>query len=310
MHTSETALLTGATGFLGRQVARELSQAGWSVVGIATRARENAPMEHLTAYHALHLPSPELEAVVRSSEPSVCIHCAGRASVDLSMTEPGEDFRAAVGVTQDLLEALRRFAPDCRLVYVSSAAVYGQPDRLPVSEDQPLNPISPYGFHRILCERLCAEYAAVYGLATISARVFSAYGPGLRRQLLWDVCRRALTESELVLRGTGDETRDFIHGRDVARALIALAERGAGRGEAVNVATGTEQTVRSVATAILEEMRVDTPLRFDGAVHAGNPTHWRADISALNALGFAGEVPFDAGVAAYAAWCRAEIRGF
>jgi UDP-glucose 4-epimerase len=310
MTDSGAALVIGTTGFLGRHVARELHEQGWRVAGIGTRPAENAPLEVLKTYHALTLPSESLGPLVRAIDPSVCVHCAGRASVDLSLTEPAADFGAAAGVTAGVLEALRVHAPACRLVYVSSAAVYGQPAELPVTESQDLRPMSPYGHHRVIAEQLCREYAEVYGLAVNSARVFSAYGPGLRRQLLWDICRRALTEPELVLRGTGDESRDFIHGHDVARALVRIVTAGSGAGEAINVASGQERTVREVAAMALERLDSGVGLRFDGNVHAGNPTNWRADVTTLRELGFETEVPFEAGVAAYASWCRAELRGW
>ena len=291
-------------------MTRELSEHGWRVVGLGTRSPENAPVEVLAAYHALRLPSPEAVKLVAAISPDVCIHCAGRASVDLSFTDPSGDFEASVMVTANLIEALRTEAPRCRLVFASSAAVYGQPAALPVSEDQAPEPISPYGYHRQLCEALCREYADVYGLPITVARIFSAYGPGLRRQILWDICRRALAASEVVLRGTGDETRDFLHGHDVGRALVHLALEADGRGEAVNVASGRETRIRDLAELALEHLGVETNLRFTGESHPGNPTNWRANVERLGGLGFSPEVPLVAGVAAYAAWSRAEMRGW
>jgi UDP-glucose 4-epimerase len=304
------ALITGATGFLGRHVARELHGLGWEVVGVGTRPPENAPVEVLAAYHPLRLPSPETAALVEAISPDVCIHCAGRASVDLSFADPSGDFDASVAITANLLEALRTRAPTCNLVFASSAAVYGQPPALPVTEDQRLAPMSPYGYHRQLCEALCREYADVYGLPITVARIFSAYGPGLRRQILWDICRRALADREVVLRGTGEETRDFVHGHDVGRALVHLGLKADGRGETVNVASGNETRIRDLAELALEHLGVETTLRFSGQSHAGNPTNWRASIESLQRLGFTPEVPLAAGVAAYATWSRAEVRGW
>jgi UDP-glucose 4-epimerase len=306
----KTALVTGATGFLGRHVARDLRERGWHVVGLGTRPPENAPLDVLDEYHSLRLPAPRLAELTTAVAPDVCIHCAGRASVDSSIDDPSGDLQASVLVTAGLLEALRSTAPHCRLVYASSAAVYGEPLSLPVSEDQPLAPISPYGYHRQLCEGLCHEYAQVYGLRITVARIFSAYGPGLRRQVLWDICRRALTDRELVLRGTGDETRDFIHGHDVGRALVHLAMEADGRGECINVASGHGTRIRELAELALGHLNGGTPLRFSGESHTGNPTHWQASVSRLTDLGFSPRVPLGAGVAAYADWSRAEMRGW
>jgi UDP-glucose 4-epimerase len=305
-----TALITGATGFLGRHVARVLHDDGWQVVGLATRPPENAPIEVLVGYHGVRLPSPAAADLVAAVAPDLCIHCAGRASVDLSFADPSGDFEASVMVTANLLEAVRTRAPTCRVILVSSAAVYGQPPTLPVTEDQSPAPMSPYGYHREACESLGREYAEIYGVGITLARIFSAYGPGLRRQILWDICRRALQEPEVLLRGTGDETRDFVHGHDVARALVHLGVHGDGRGEAVNIASGQETRIRELAELALDNLGVQTSLRFSGEAHTGNPRNWRASIDRLERLGFRPRVPLAEGVAAYAAWSRAELRGW
>jgi UDP-glucose 4-epimerase len=304
---SGTVLVTGVSGFLGRFVARVMADDGWSVVGLATGPPENAPMHLLAAYEQLALPSPELRRVLRERRPTACVHCAGRASVDMSMREPSRDLEASVAITADLLEALRCDAPECRTLCMSSAAVYGQPDRLPIHEDHPSHPISPYGFHRHVCEQLCLEYASVFRVPVACARVFSAYGPGLRRQIVWDICRQALSEQAVVLRGTGDESRDFIHGHDVGRALAHLLVHAAAEGEVYNVASGVETTIRDLARLVLSRLEAPPRLEFSGAAHPGNPVNWRADVSRIAHLGFASEIELERGVAMYVDWCRAEL---
>jgi UDP-glucose 4-epimerase len=301
------ALVTGASGFLGRYVARALVADGWSVVGLASGPPENAPLHLLEGYHRLTLPSPALGDLLRELPPDACVHCAGRASVDMSMREPSGDFEASVSVTAGLLEALRQNAPACRTLYVSSAAVYGEPGRLPIREDDPAGPISPYGFHRYMSEQLCLEYASVFGLPVACARAFSAYGPGLRRQIVWDICRRALSERVLELRGTGDESRDFIHGHDVGRALAQLVTHAPAKGEVYNVATGVETTIRELAGLVLSLLDAPPRLEFTGMAHPGNPANWRADVSRIAQLGFVPEIDLERGLASYLDWCRAEL---
>jgi UDP-glucose 4-epimerase len=208
------------------------------------------------------------------------------------MSDPRADFEASVTVTADLLEQIRQHAPTCRTVCISSAAVYGDPDRLPITEDGPIQPISAYGFHRRMCEELCEEYAGLFELPVATARVFSAYGPGLRRQIVWDICRRALSDPAIELRGTGDESRDFIHGSDVGRALAVLIRRAPCRGEAYNVASGVE---------------VPPPVQFSGVQNPGNPSNWRAAIAPVTELGFAPLTSLEQGIANYVDWCRAQL---
>src|SRR5215207_8733631 len=116
-----TVLVTGVAGFLGRYVSREFARAGWRVVGIDMVAVENAPRD--VEYRRMALPSAELATFLSAVAPVACIHCAGRASVGHSVVEPAADFRESADVTFELLDCIRRFAPKCRTVLLSSAAV-------------------------------------------------------------------------------------------------------------------------------------------------------------------------------------------
>ena len=304
----KTVLITGVTGFLGRYTVMHYQSLGWRVVGLGTRAEENAPQD-LARYVRMELPSTDLAAVVREVKPDVCVHGAGRASVELSMTDPAADFRSGVDAVFNVLDAIRLHAPKCRVVYLSSAAVYGNPQTLPIVETHAASPISSYGFHKLIGEQLCTEFSTVYDLRTSAVRIFSAYGPGLRRQVVWDVCRKAITQPTLTLRGTGDESRDFIHARDVAGALFVIADRAECRAETYNLASGTETTMRSLARMILAKTGRDIDIETDGIVHPGVPRNWRADMSRLAGLGFKPEIALDHGIEAYAHWCHAEVLG-
>jgi UDP-glucose 4-epimerase len=305
----KTVLITGVTGFIGRYIAREFAQAGWSVVGLGTRPPENAPTQYLLGYYQLTLPSPDLAILIEQLQPQVCIHCAARASVPLSVSEPKADFTDGVVVTFNLLDALRLHAPQCRVIYLSSAAVYGNPKTLPVNESHSLNPISPYGYHKLICEQLCREFFQVYGLLTATVRIFSAYGPGLRRQVIWDICHKALTNPVLNLQGTGNESRDFIHSRDIAKALYLLTEKAPCHADVYNLASGTETSIKELVNLILEQLKLDIPVHFEGTIPIGNPLNWKADINCLKKLGFLPEVTLDRGISVYTQWCRAELMG-
>lgn len=265
----KTVLITGAAGFLGRHIARHFARVGWRVAGIDDVPPENAPA--LARFVRLKLPSPDLAALLSAEKPSVCIHCAGRASVPLSMQDPAGDFRDNVSLTFELLDALRRHTPQCRVLFLSSAAVYGNPPTLPVREDHPIAPLSPYGWHKRQAELLCEEFSTLFGLPTVSVRIFSAYGAGLRRQVVWDMCERLLSTGRLALRGTGGESRDFIHAADVAAALALLAERAPARGEVFNLATGREITIAQLAALAANALGMETKAEFDGAETPGQP---------------------------------------
>jgi UDP-glucose 4-epimerase len=305
----KTLLITGVAGFIGRYVARHFSEQGWSVIGVDNSPPENAPLANLSAYHRLQLPDPTLNSLLKDNSPQVCIHCAGRASVGLSMTEPAADFYSNTMVTFELLNTLRLNAPECRFIFLSSAAVYGNPESLPVSEKQFCTPLSPYGFHKLQSEQLCLEFTKVYDLPTASLRIFSAYGPGLRRQVLWDICQKAITQPNLNLQGTGEESRDFIHALDIARALSVVVQSAPMEGEVYNLGSGREVKIFELAKIVLDSLEENFAPQFDGVVPPGNPLYWQADISKLKSIGFTPTVELERGVKTFVNWCRAELIG-
>src|SRR5206468_9707518 len=124
-----------------------------------------------------------------------------------------------------LLEWLRGSAPESLVIVASSAAVYGAGHGGPIPEDAAVAPMSPYGQHKLMMEQLCQSYAVTFGLRSTVARLFSVYGPHLRKQLLWDICIRLQRgERALVMDGTGAEVRDWIDVRDVARLFAKIEE--------------------------------------------------------------------------------------
>lgn len=302
-----TVLITGVAGFLGRYVAREFARHGWRVAGVDDVPAENAQLSPGAIYRRMKLPHAGLAEMLRAEAPAACVHCAGRASVPLSMEDPAADFRDNTILTFELLDALRQHAPSCRFLLLSSAAVYGNPAQLPVTENQHVAPLSPYGFHKRQCELLCQEFSRIYGVPTLSVRIFSAYGPGLRRQVIWDICERILSTSSLQLRGTGRESRDFIHAADIARALHLLVEKAPAQGEIYNLATGREVTIAELAGLIGAMLDSRATPHFDGVSRPGDPLNWRAEIGRIRALGFEPTIPFEQGLRGVATWCAAEL---
>lgn len=285
------ALVTGGFGFLGRHVATELAEDGWDVVQ-AGRPRQE-------------IPSPEFDVLLTDSEPKLVVHCAGPASVPASLEDPERDFTGSVEVLHALLERLR--GRETAVVLISSAAVYGQPERLPVAEDAPTQPISPYGFHRLQCELALREFHDLWGLRSCALRVFSAYGEGLRRQIMWDICAMALRENRVTLHGTGVESRDFVHAADVARAVALVAREAPLTAEAYNVGTGAETRLDELAPLLLSALECEAPVSFLGEGRPGDPANWRADTARIAALGFQPSIAVQEGAVRYADWARREL---
>jgi UDP-glucose 4-epimerase len=296
-------LIVGVSGFLGGYIAKLCNSGGLRVIGTDLPLSPPETLR-LATYIPIGTQARGIGSVVEAIKPDICFHAAGRSSVASSFTETKADFTSGPVLTFELLSAIREHAPECRIVFLSSAAVYGNPISLPVGEQAPTAPISPYGFHKLQCESLCKEFSVAFGLKTASARIFSAYGEGLQRQVLWDICRRLIAGGDLSMRGTGEETRDFIHATDIAFGLEAILERAPMEGEVYNLATGREVSIRALALLAAEALGVKTKPIFDGSVSAGDPLKWRADMSALSDLGFRPTIGLEAGVASYAQWCQ------
>lgn len=297
-------LVTGVSGFIGRVAAEHLCAAGWSVCGVDRNPPENAPGACLREYHRLHLEQESLAPVLAGFRPDAVVHAAGQAAPGLSMQKPAADYLANAFVLARLLDAMREHSPRSRFVFLSSAAIYGNPAALPVSEAAEPRPISPYGFHKWQGEILCREYGDIYGLPWTALRIFSAYGPGLRRQVVYDACVKAMEEGKLVLRGTGEESRDFVHVRDIARAIELVATHPDAAGRILNLASGAETSIRFLAERILCDLGLPASVAFAGVSESGSPVRWRADLSALRALGFAPQISLEEGIRQTVAWCR------
>ena len=287
----------------------EFARAGYRVIGLGREESrlDGASPPGLDAYTQMALPSPKLAGFLSAEQPDVIVHAAGPASVAFSIEDPAADFEGTVTLLFGLLEAVRTCSPHSRVVILSSAAVYGNPKALPIAEDAPVSPVSPYGFHKQIAETTLREFHQVYGVRAAAARIFSAYGPGLRRQILWDVCEKASADN-VSLFGTGDETRDFVHAEDVAYAIRTIAEGAPMSGEAYNVASGVETRIHALAEQLVACVRPGTPLEFSGVARPGDPLRWRADIAAIRSLGFTPRISLEQGVAEYCEWYRG-VRG-
>ncbi|SCB42566.1 UDP-glucose 4-epimerase [Bradyrhizobium shewense] len=265
-------------------------------------AAEQQP--YLNFYCCTDLDS-ELGQILKEQRPTYLIDLAGNANVGTSIQAPRFDFLSSVNLFSSILDQVRLRSPETRVLFASSAAVYGQPNLLPITEDMPRQPISPYGFHKVMCEQLAAEYHSIYGLQVASSRIFSAYGAGLRKQIFWDLCHKCLAGDIIRLGGDGTESRDFVHASDIAQATLCLLRRGAFNGESYNVARGIEISISEIAHRVVAAFGENKErIVFSGDNRAGDPKNWRADIGLVSALGFKPQVGIDEGVAEYVSWFR------
>jgi UDP-glucose 4-epimerase len=309
MNQQKTLLITGASGFLGTWLAKEAFKAGYTIFGIDLRA----PLQPQiwTDFAVASLETVDLEQLLNGHSLDAVCHLAGSASVTASVKNPFGDFASLLPGTSRLALYIARAQPQARMFFFSSAAVYGDPKILPITETTPVFPISPYGVHKATAEMLLLQYARLYNLQLTIFRIFSVYGPELRKQLIWDVSQRALTadtksENSITLFGTGAESRDFIYVKDLCRAvLLAISQTAEENIEIYNLASGVESSIADVAKCLVKHLGVQVQIEFDGVVPTGDPTNWSVDISKLSGLSFCPQYSLEQGIQQVASWAKA-----
>lgn len=261
------ALITGATGFAGRHLARQLVDAGWAVTGLARAGQAPPGVELLSADIG---DAAAVRAAVARSRPRAIFHLA--AIVD-TVTTPSVDELVRVNThgTRVVADAVRAVDLSIRILLASSAFVYGSttPEEQPIAESHPLRPLTPYGESKVAAEGILRAHAVAGGDVVI-ARAFQHTGPGhVGAYALPDWAERLARIERSgrpaeIATGNLDVERDYLDVRDVTRAYLALAERGA-PGEIYNVSSGAGVTMRLLLEGLIDAFGVDADIVTDPA---------------------------------------------
>lgn len=297
------ALVVGGAGFYGGWLVQALREAGVEplVLDRAERAeRPDAPEAELVRGDVT---SFDLDGLLAERRPDAVFQLAGTGLVPESLAHPLDDLARNAATTVAVLEAACRAVAKPLVAYVSSAAVYGDGVRLPMDEEHPLAPLSPYGISKLAAERYVALYSAMHGLPAFSVRPFSLYGPRQRKLVVYDLMRRALGgESPLVIAAPAHVSRDFVYVEDAARALVALARSAPARGEAYNIASGRPTTLSELAHEIVASLGLESEVEFTGSLRAGDPVRWDGEAGRARALGATFDTPLAEGLRRTASW--------
>jgi UDP-glucose 4-epimerase len=247
-------LITGAAGFLGSALANHLSRQGHQVRGLddlSTGDKDTlSPDVHFTRGDVND--RPKLWTLLQDVD--VVYHLAARVSVPESVLYPREYNAANVGGTVSLMEAMRDVGVR-RVVMASSGAVYGDLAAQPIKEDSPPNPRSPYAVSKLAAEHYIRTIGALWGMETVSLRIFNAYGPGQRMPVshppvVPHFIKQTLSNGTLVVHSDGMQTRDYVYVDDVVSALTAATTVPNLDGLVINVGSGTETSVRDLVNTV------------------------------------------------------------
>ncbi|HEY7294879.1 MAG TPA: NAD-dependent epimerase/dehydratase family protein [Dehalococcoidia bacterium] len=299
-------VVTGGAGFIGSHAVDRLAAAGHALLvldDLSTGSLDNLRQAGAGVDFARVdvCDQMSLARAVASFRPHAVLHLAAIASVVRSVEDPRGTYAVNLTGTLHALEAARG-AGVRRFVFASSAAVYGDEPSLPSREDDPLRPASPYAAHKAAGELLCWAHRTAFGLETVPLRFFNVFGERQRPDnpysgVMTLFLEALATRGIATIQGDGEQTRDFIDVRDVARATeVALVGSDPGP-EPINVGRGEAVSIRRLYALVAAALGAPDRPRF-GTARPGDVRHSRASIEALRTrLGIEPVVPVAEGVA-------------
>jgi UDP-glucose 4-epimerase len=247
-------LITGGAGFLGSHLANRLVGQGHTVLVLddltAGDPKRLAPDVLFTRGNVKDV--PKLWTLLQDVD---CVyHLAARVRVPESIYYPSDYNDVNVGGTVCVMEAMRDTGV-LRVVLASSGAIYGEQAQQPIGEDHVPHPNSPYGVSKIAAEYYVATLGALYGIETVSLRIFNAYGPGQdlppsHPPVIPQLLKQAQSGGSLVIFGDGVQTRDFVYVDDVVDALVLAATAGDVNRAVINIGSGQEVSINALANKV------------------------------------------------------------
>ena len=259
-----TVLVTGGLGFIGGFVVPDLLARGWRVRILDNRYRcDPAVAASLQTLEAVEVMEGDVryanvvESAMRGAE--AVVHLAA-VCMNKSISDPTESLDVNLLGTQNVFDAAARSSVR-RIVYASSASIYGNPQSLPMREDDTPAPLTPYCIAKLAGEQLLAYYAKRSKISWLALRFFNVYGPGQQTDAYYTsvvlaFLRRIAAGEAPVIDGRGEQSMDFIHVQDIARA-VGLALDSDASGEALNVGTGQQTTVAELADHLVRAVGAD-----------------------------------------------------
>ncbi|MFC4541926.1 NAD-dependent epimerase/dehydratase family protein [Halosolutus amylolyticus] len=292
---NRTVLVTGGAGFVGSHLVEALAPDNEVRVldDFSTGSREHLP-DDVTVIEGDVRDPIALQEAARGVD--VIFHQAAVVSVSRTVDEPRRSNRTNLDAGLLVLEQARQ--EDARVVFASSAAVYGHPSELPVPETAPTEPTSPYGVQKLAIDQYARLYEDLYDLPTVALRYFNVYGPRQRGPysgVISTFLEQARADEPITIEGDGEQTRDFVHVSDVVMANLRAATTDE-VGAAYNVGTGDRVSIEDLAKTIRDVTNSSSPIVHKDP-RAGDIRHSGADLTrATRELGFEPRVSLESGL--------------
>lgn len=224
--SSKTILITGGYGFIGSVVARKFHKQGATIIIVdncSTGNKHAVPFAHFA--YEMNVEDALCETIFKQHHIDLIIHCAAQTSIMKSMNDPIQDSYSNVfGVLRMLMWAQKYNVE--HFVFTSSAAVYGDQFTLPITEEQPLNPLSVYGLNKQIGEMYCLRWSKYHNISTLILRLSNVYGPNSNNKeaIMPKIVESISKNKQLIIYGDGEQTRDYIYVEDIADAIVHAVE--------------------------------------------------------------------------------------
>jgi UDP-glucose 4-epimerase len=308
-YRTKRVLVTGGAGFIGSHLVDALVTAGAHVRvidNLSAGRMDNLAnnMDKIEFRQRDIVKADDLDGIMGDID--IVFHLAANASVPKSVQNPRHDFDSNALGTFNVLSALRDSSV-ATCVVASSGAVYGEPARHPIQEDDLLRPISPYGATKMAAEAFCRAFHSSFGVPVHIARIFNTYGPRQPRFVMLDFYRKLCSDStELEILGDGKQVRDFCYVDDTVGALMHLGMLSDMPCEAFNISSGVNHSVTDVAEAMFRAMELqDVRMRFTGESWAGDAQRWEVGIDKIiSHTGYRPQHDLASGLEQFVNWCR------
>jgi UDP-glucose 4-epimerase len=303
-------LITGGAGFIGSHLVEECLEKGFTLIvldNLSTGKRENLPLDHpLLEFVEGDITDRSLLKEIRDAHQDMdyVFHFAAIPSVTLSLEDPVHTHKVNFLGTLLLLDTFKDLGIK-KLLFASSAAVYGDTKKIPTSEDVLPAPLSPYGADKVGGEYFLRIFNDAFGLPTVACRFFNVFGERQDPSSIYSgvisiffersVAKRRGGASTIDIYGDGKQTRDFIYVKDVVRACLYLAENADTRGEVFNVGYGKKITILELAKKVKELVKVDIDICFREP-RRGDVRHSQAAVQKLMGTGLEFKYDFEEGL--------------
>lgn len=308
----KTILLAGGMGTIGLQLANFFKQKKFKVLAIGNCNNFRVFKKNNVIFDELINANVTFESLsIFKDKVDIIINCTGSGSVGFSDSNPIISFKKGTESTYQILEYVRKYQKDAINIFLSSGAVYGNSENTYEDENSNINPISTYAMHKLINENIYKSFSKMYGIKVFILRLFSIYGRGFRKQILWDACNKinGSKKNKIEFWGTGKEERDYLNINDLnilIKKFIDNEENLLKKSHyaTFNCGSGSSTPIEDILRQIKLSLEYDGQINFNNIIRKGDPKFLKANTNKLSLINWSPEINIKDGIIDYCHWYK------